>query len=208
MKNKPQILVIDDEKDIGYILKKSLTLEGYTVFTALDGESGLEIVKGKKPDIVLLDLKMPKMNGIEVLRHIKKIDKNIVVIIITGYGTMDTARIAMKLGAFDYITKPIDLKYVNAVIKDGLKLALQAFGDEMKEKKILKSWRSRRAKLAKIKHCYKTQACFWEVAIRAFVLGDDRLMVKWMEDSKVSNEEKLELTKIAEVLKADMAKSR
>lgn len=115
MRNNPQILVIDDEKDVCDIFKKALTQEGYTVLTALDGLSGLKTVKEKKPDIVLLDLKMPKMDGIEVLRHIKKIDKNIVVIIITGYGTMDTARVAMKLGAFDYITKLIDIDYVNAV---------------------------------------------------------------------------------------------
>ena len=208
MKNKPNILVIDDEKDIGYFFKKALSLEGYTVFTALDGVSGLKIVKEKKPDIVLLDLKMPKMDGIEVLRHIKKIDKNIVVIIITGYGTMDTARMAMKFGAFDYITKPIELKHVKAVIKDGHKLALRAFGDRMKEKRILKSARLQQKELAMLKHCKETQACLWEVALKSFVLGDTSLMVKWMEDPKVSKEHKLELTKIAEVLRADTAKSR
>jgi two-component system response regulator (stage 0 sporulation protein F) len=208
MKSKPQILVIYDEEDIGYFLKKSLALEGYTVFTALDGASGLKIVEEKRPDIILLDLKMPKMDGIEVLRHIKKIDKNIVVIIITAYGTMDTARMAMKFGAFDYITKPIELKHVKAVIKDGQKLALRAFGDRMKEKTILKSARLQQKKLAMLKHCKKTQACLWEVALRAFVLGDDGFMVEWMEDPKIDKEEKLELTKIAEVLKADKMKGR
>lgn len=208
MINKPQILVIDDEKDVCLFFKKVLVEEGYTVLTTLDGVSGLKIVKEKKPDIVLLDLKMPKMDGIEVLRHIKKFDKNMVVVVITGYGTMDTARMAMKLGAFDYITKPIDLEYLKAVIKDGLKLVLRAFGDRMKEKKFLKSIRSKRAKLVKLKHCHETRACLWEVALRAFVLGDNNLMVEWMEDPKVSKEEKLGLTKIAEVLKADMKKSR
>lgn len=208
MKNKPQILVIDDEKDVCNIFEKSLIQEGYTVFTALDGLSGLKIVKEKKPDIVLLDLKMPKMDGIEVLRNIKKIDKNIVVIIITGYGTMDSARMAMRLGAFDYITKPIDLEYVNAVIKDGLKLSLRAFGDRMKEKEILKRIRSQKAKLASLKHCPGAQGCFWEVALRAFVLGDDNLMVEWMENPGVNKEDKVELTKIAEILKADTAKKR
>ena len=165
-------------------------------------------IEEKKPDIILLDLKMPKMDGIEVLRHIKKIDKNIVVIIITGYGTMDTARMAMKFGAFDYITKPIELKHVKAVIKDGQKLALRAFGDKMKEKKILKNARLQQKKLAMLKHCKETQACLWEVALRSFVLGDDGLMVKWMEDPKVSKEDKLELTKIAELIRAGTAKSK
>lgn len=207
MRKKPQILVIDDEKDICYYFEKALTPEGYDVFTALDGVDGLKIVKEKKPDIVLLDLKMPKMEGIEVLQHIKKVDKNIIVIVITGYGTMDTARMAMKFGAFDYITKPIDLKYVKAVIRDGLKLTLMAFGDRMREKEILKRIRSQQANLAKLKHCRENQACFWEVALRAFVLGDDRLMAEWMEDSKISKGEKLELIKIAEALKADKPKN-
>lgn len=206
MRKKPQILVIDDEKDICTVLKKALTLDGYTVFTALDGVSGLKIVKEKRPDITLLDLKMPKMDGIEVLRHIKKIDKNIVVVIITGYGTMATARMAMKLGAFDYITKPIDLEYVKAVIEDGLKLGLRSFADRMKRKEILRSVRSQKEKLSRLKHCKETKACLWEVALRAFVLGDDSFMVEWMEDPTINKEEKLEFAKIAEILRADMAK--
>lgn len=204
MKDKPKILVIDDDKDVGYIFKKALAMEGYSVLTALDGVSGLRIVKEKKPDIVLLDLKMSKMNGIEVLRRIKKIDENIVVIIITGYGTMDTARTAMKFGAFDYITKPIDLEHVNAVIKDGLKLNLQALADRMKEKVILRSIRSNRSRqvrLSSFKHCNGNQACLWEVALRGYVLGEEDFIVKWMEDPDLSKEEKLELTRIADTLK-------
>ncbi len=207
MRNKAQILVIDDEKDLIHLFEKALTHEGYTVLTALDGISGLKIVKEKKPDIVLLDLKMPKMDGIEVLRHIKKIDKNIVVIIITGYGTMDSARMAMKFGAFDYVTKPTDLEYLKAIIQDGLKLTLRSFGDRMRGKEILKSFRSKQAELQKLKHCKNAHACSWEIALRAFVLGDDSLIAKWMEDPDISREEKLELTRIAEVLKADMAKT-
>lgn len=207
MKNIPQILIIDDEKDIGLYFKKVLAPEGYTVYTALDGVDGLQIVKEKKPDIVLLDLKMPKMDGIEVLQKIKKIDKNLIVIVITAYGTMETARMAMKFGAFDYITKPVDLEYVKAVIRDGLKLTLRAMGDRMKNKKLLKSVRSQQANLDKLKHCQENSACFWEVALRSFVLGDDNLIAKWMEDPMISRDEKLELTKIAEMLKADMAKN-
>jgi len=207
MKTIPQILIIDDEKDIGLYFKKVLAPEGYTVYTALDGVEGLQIVKEKNPDIVLLDLKMPKMDGIEVLQKIKKIDKNLIVIVITAYGTMETARMAMKFGAFDYITKPVDLEYVKAVIRDGLKLTLRAMGDKMKNKKLLKSVQSQQANLGKLKHCQENSACFWEVALRSFVLGDDNLMAKWMEDPDISREEKLELTKIAEILKADMAKN-
>jgi len=207
MKNIPQILVIDDEKDVGLFFKKALTYEGYTVYTALDGVEGLQIVKEKKPDIVLLDLKMPKMDGIEVLQKIKKIDKNLIVIVITAYGTMETARMAMKFGAFDYITKPIDLEYVKEVIRDGLQLTLRTMGDRVKNKELLKSVRTKQANLDKLKHCKETHACFWEVAMRAFVLGDDNIISKWMEDPNINKDEKLNLTKIAEILKADMKKN-
>ena len=206
MRKNAQVLVIDDEKDVGDLFKKILTQEGYTVFTALDGMSGLDIARENKPDIVLVDLKMPKMDGIEVLRQIKDIDKNIVVVVITGYGTMDTARMAMKFGAFDYITKPLDLEYVKAVIKDGLKLTLRSFADRMKEKEILRSIRSKKAKLSSMKHCKNSQACLWEIALKAFILGDDSLMAEWITDPAISKDEKLDLTRIAEVLKADMGK--
>lgn len=205
MRDKPQILVVDDEKDICVFFEKVLIPEGYEVFTALDGESSLRIIEEKRPDIVLLDLKMSKMDGIEVLRRIKRIDKNIIVIIITAYGTMDTARMAMKIGAYDYITKPFDLNYIKTVIKDGLKASLQTFTDKMKEKEVLSSLRLQRARLAKLKHCQATQACLWEVALRTFVLGDDNFMAEWMENSKTTKEEKLGLIQIAQLLKADMA---
>jgi len=205
MRNKPQILVIDDEKDIRVLFKDILTSEGYIVLTALEGKSGLKIVEEKKPDIVLLDLKMPKMNGIEILRRIKRIDKNIVIIIITGYGTMDTARMSMKLGAYDYITKPFDLNHVKAVIKDGLKSTLQSFVDQMKERKILKDIRSRQTMLARVKRCKESHACLWEIAIRTFVLGDDSIMGEWMENPEVGKEEKLGLIQIAQILKENMA---
>lgn len=208
MKNSARILVIDDEKEVCDIFKKALNHEGYEVFTAVDGLSGLEIMKDKKPDIILLDLRMPKMDGIEVLQRIKKIDKNTVVIIITGYGSMDSARIALKLGAFDYITKPIDLDYVMAVIKDGLKMTLQAIADEMKVKEIGKSFRSVKIKLDSLKHCGEKQGCLWEIALRCFVLGDDTLMSEWIQSPMVGKEEKSGLLKIAEILKADMVKKK
>jgi len=206
MRKETQIVVIDDEKDICDLFKKVLTDEGYRVFTALDGESGIITVRTNRPDVVLLDLKLPRMDGIEVLQEIKKIDKNIVVILITGYGNMDTARMAMKFGAFDYITKPIDLEYVKEVIKDGLKLTLRSLVDRMKEKDIFGRIRSKKAKLDNIKHCKKSYACLWEIALKSFVLGDNNLMAEWITDPQVSKEEKLDLTRIAEVLKADMGK--
>src|SRR3990170_2063520 len=95
------ILVVDDEKEICTVLSDNLSREGYRVFVAYEGKTALELVRKEKPDLVLLDIKMPKMNGIEVLRRIKKIKKETVVIMLTAYGTLETARKAMKLGAYD-----------------------------------------------------------------------------------------------------------
>lgn len=122
MARKIQILVVDDEKGVCDLFKKLLTKEGYDVSTALSGEACLKAMKKKEPDLVLLDLKMPGMDGIEVLRRIKKINNNIVVIIVTAYGGIKSAREAMMLGAYDYITKPFDIDHVKALVKDGLGL--------------------------------------------------------------------------------------
>jgi DNA-binding NtrC family response regulator len=115
------ILVVDDEKEICTVLSDNLSQEGYRVFTANSGKTALELVKKEKPDLVLLDIRMPEMDGIEVLRRIKKMKKEIVVIMLTAYGTLETARKAMKLGAYDYITKPFDLFSLKSIVKEGLK---------------------------------------------------------------------------------------
>ena len=114
------ILVIDDEVGICDLLKDVLTAEGYAVFTANDPEKGLRMVEELTPDLVLLDLKMPKMNGIEVLRRIKRFDDATAVIITTGTGTEDTARAATRLGAFDYVGKPFDFAHLKALVRDAL----------------------------------------------------------------------------------------
>ena len=115
------ILVVDDEKEICTILSDNLSREGYRVFTAYNGKTALELVRKEKPDLVLLDIKMPEMDGIEVLRRIKKMKKKIVVIMLTAYGTLETARKAMKLGAYEYITKPFDLFLLKSIVKEVLK---------------------------------------------------------------------------------------
>lgn len=120
MKNKTKVLVIDDEKKLCDLFEKILTNEGYTVYIALDGEKGLNDAKEKKPDVILLDIKMPKLGGIEVLKRIRETDKEVVVIMITGYGTIDLAKKAMELGAHDFITKPFDFEFVKGLIKESL----------------------------------------------------------------------------------------
>jgi DNA-binding NtrC family response regulator len=114
------ILIVDDEKDLCTILSDSLSRDRYRVVTAFNGKMGLQLVKKEKPDLILLDIKMPGMDGIEVLRKIKKMKKEIVVIMFTAYGTLETARKAMKLGAYDYVTKPIDLFFLKSLVKEVL----------------------------------------------------------------------------------------
>jgi len=117
---KKKILIVDDERDTCEILVEMLVEEGYQTFFALTGQIALNKVKKEKPDLVLLDIKMPQMDGIEALNRMKKIDKDIVVVMITAYGDLDTAKEAMRLGAHDYVTKPFDLNFIKAVIREAL----------------------------------------------------------------------------------------
>ena len=119
---RANILIIDDEETTCRIFSKILQEEGYTVYTALDGIEGLKIAKENPIDVIFLDIKMPKMDGIKILKMIKKSDAGIVIIILTGYGTIELAKKAMRLGAFDFITKPFDLNFVKSIIKEALLL--------------------------------------------------------------------------------------
>lgn len=103
-----KILVIDDEKIIRDRLKKLLELDGHDAFVAEDGANGLEVFRREKPDIIFVDIKMPGMDGIEVLKRIRENSSKTEVIIITGHGGVETAIQALQQGAFDYITKPIE----------------------------------------------------------------------------------------------------
>ena len=111
-----RILVIDDNIDVCNVLKNFLTSHHHEVFIALDGPAGLDQLKKTKPHAVLLDMKMPGMEGIEVFKEIKKIDPQIPVIMLTGVTDHDEARKTLELGAYDYITKPVDFNYLQNVI--------------------------------------------------------------------------------------------
>ena len=105
--NGKHILVVDDEPLVRSSLSELLTLLGYTVSSAHNGKEALEILKTYTVDIIISDMKMPEMDGITLLRHVKADHPDIFVILITGYGTINNAVVAMKEGAYDYITKPI-----------------------------------------------------------------------------------------------------
>ena len=102
-----KVLVIDDERAILEMLELSLSSEGYDVLTAENGEKALEIFEQQGPRLVLTDIKMPGIDGIEVLKRIKAMDENAEVIVITGHGDMDTAVRALQSGASDFVTKPV-----------------------------------------------------------------------------------------------------
>ena len=105
--NGRHILVVDDEPLVRNSLSEMLTLSGYSVSNASNGQEALELLKSYTADIVISDLKMPKMDGVELLKHIREFYPDTPVILITGFGSIDTAVEAMKEGAYDYVTKPI-----------------------------------------------------------------------------------------------------
>ena len=112
------VLIVDDEEIIRDFFKR--TLAEYRVLTAASGEEALYIVKKDRPDLVLLDIRMPGIDGIETLRQIKNIDKSIAVIMLSAHGTLKTNIEAARLGAYDSIAKPFDLGEMKLVIKDAL----------------------------------------------------------------------------------------
>ncbi len=112
-----QILVIDDEKPTLSMFSLYLEAYGYKALTAENGERGLEIFREKRPDIVLTDIKMPGMDGLEALSRIKKIDPDTEVIVITGHGDIDLALKALNLNATDFIDKPIRQESLESALK-------------------------------------------------------------------------------------------
>ncbi|RMG03638.1 MAG: sigma-54-dependent Fis family transcriptional regulator [Nitrospirae bacterium] len=118
-----RILVVDDDPAVRDVLQDYLSLEGHTVDTADDGSVGLELLSSEDYDILLLDLAMPKITGLEVMRKMKEgRNAETPVIIITAHGTVKNAVEAMKLGAFDYVTKPFRLDEVNIIVKRAIEV--------------------------------------------------------------------------------------
>ena len=107
-----KVLVVDDEPEAVELLVEFLSSKGYEILTATSGEEALRRVKEDRPHLVLLDIRMPKMSGLEVLKRIREIDAEMGVIMVTAVNEEDVGRQALELGAFDYIVKPLDLKYL------------------------------------------------------------------------------------------------
>jgi len=106
---KTRVLIVDDEKEFVELVSERLTMRDYDVTAAFSGEEALETVKKYNFDIVILDVLMPGIDGIETLREIKRIKPLTEVILLTGHAAVDTAIEGMKLGAYDYLTKPCEI---------------------------------------------------------------------------------------------------
>jgi nitrogen regulation protein NR(I) len=120
-KKMQTILIVDDDKSIRYSLKRMFE-EKYSILTAQNGEEALDRMKESSPDLVIMDIKMPGRNGIDVLKEMKLIDPKSLVIIMTAYGTTETAIEAMKYGAFDYILKPFPIPQMKGLVEKALPL--------------------------------------------------------------------------------------
>ncbi|MEA2031657.1 MAG: sigma-54 dependent transcriptional regulator [candidate division Zixibacteria bacterium] len=110
------ILVVDDKDSMRNMLSETLTDEGYIVDSAIDGRRAIELVRNKSYDLILTDLRMPDVDGHKVLSSVKEIDKEASVIVMTAYGTIEDAVTAMKEGAYDFITKPLDTEHLCVLI--------------------------------------------------------------------------------------------
>jgi two-component system response regulator HydG len=121
MFDKKHILVVDDEDGLRITLQKELTAEGYTVDTASDGDEAIASIPTKAFDLVLLDIKMTRVHGMEVLKFIKKDYPAVKVIMLTAYADLKNAMESRRLGADDFVTKPYDLYDLVATIKKVLK---------------------------------------------------------------------------------------
>ncbi|HPE83993.1 MAG: sigma-54-dependent Fis family transcriptional regulator [Aequorivita sp.] len=137
-----RILIIEDEAAIRRVLVKILSEEnqGYEVFEAEDGLAGMEIIKKEDFDLVLCDIKMPKMDGVEVLEAVKKIKPEIPMVMISGHGDLETAVNTMKMGAFDYISKPPDLNRLLNTVRIALDRKELVVENSRLKKKVSKNY--------------------------------------------------------------------
>ncbi len=118
--SKFKVLVIDDELDLCRLFERILGKEGYSVILAYNGFEGIKRIEDSKPDVIILDLKMPKMNGMEALRNIRKVHKDVPIIILTGYGSAGTVREAVDLNVYEYISKPFKTEVIKRVVREAL----------------------------------------------------------------------------------------
>jgi DNA-binding NtrC family response regulator len=122
MSNDPQatVMVVDDEPRVGRLFERILSEEGYRVMTATSGQRALRLAEEAHPDVILLDIVMPGLDGLATLRALREQGHRGTVIVLTAQGTLQTAREAMTLDAYDYITKPFSLDFLKSVLRQGI----------------------------------------------------------------------------------------
>ncbi|PZE20098.1 response regulator [Paenibacillus xerothermodurans] len=118
---KKKLLIVDDQNGIRILLMEVFSSEGYETFQASNGKLALEIVRNVTPDLVLLDMKIPGMDGLDILKHIKSIDPSIKVIMMTAYGELDMIKEATDLGAIMHFTKPFDIDELRNAVNSHLR---------------------------------------------------------------------------------------
>lgn len=141
MSDKPTLLVIDDEKNIREGLRAGLKMEGFDVVTAEDGEEGLSKCKTILPDAVILDLRMPKLGGLEFLKHSTASFPEIPVIVLTGHGDLDDAVESMRRGAYDFLSKPINIEKLVLVIQRAIQETARKTRQEQLEEMVEDKYR-------------------------------------------------------------------
>src|SRR5512136_919887 len=158
MPNHANILVIDDEQIMRDGCQRILSKDGWSVLTAENGKKGLEEIQAQPEsiDVILLDLMMPGMSGMEALDHIRTIDPNLLVVVITGYATVESAVEAMKKGAYDFIPKPFTPDQLRIVVRRALeKRTLQKEADFLRKEreKSLRDIATEKSKVKTIINC-------------------------------------------------------
>ncbi len=179
------ILIIDDEKAIRKTLMEILSFEGYKIEEAADGEEGLKKFKDKNYDLVLCDIKMPKLDGIEFLQKAGEFNPDVPIIMISGHGNIETAVEAVKKGAFDYISKPPDLNRLLITIRNAMDK-----GSLVTETKVLKRKVSRVQEMigesAPIKKIKETIEKVAPTEARILITGDNgvgkELVARWVHE--------------------------
>ncbi|MFH0894535.1 MAG: sigma-54 dependent transcriptional regulator [Bacteroidota bacterium] len=180
-----KILIIDDEKSIRKTLREILEYESYEVADAENGMEGLEILKKSEFDMILCDIKMPKMDGIEVLEHILKITSDTPVVMISGHGNIDTAVDAIKKGAYDFIQKPLDLNRLLITVRNAMDKTTLINETKVLKKKVSKAYEmvGDSAEIKKVKEMIERVA---PTDARVMITGENgtgkELVARWLHE--------------------------
>ena len=184
------ILIIDDEKAIRKTLSEILSFEGYTIEEAVDGEEGLKKFGLKNYDVVLCDIKMPKLDGIEFLEKAKLINADVPIIMISGHGNLETAVDAVKKGAFDYISKPPDLNRLLITLRNAIDRTQLTTETKVLKRKVNKTIEmvGDSSAIEKIKHTIEKVA---PTDARVLITGENgvvkELVARWIHEKSSRN---------------------